>query len=134
MAGHEPIVQPAPVVGIAEKWLLDRHSEAYRAAIAEERTQLGWVNQPPILLENGNWYFGPAGEWKPIIEPDNANAADTTNTDQLRAGEALGLNLSGAGVTVGTWEAGGGVLATHQEFGGRVTPRWHTIRRLPRWS
>jgi hypothetical protein len=49
----------------------------------------------------------------------NVNAADTTNTDQLQPGGALGLNLTGAGLTVGVWD-GGAVRATHQEFTGRV--------------
>jgi len=52
----------------------------------------------------------------------NANAADTTNADQLWSGGGLGLNLTGAGVTVGIWD-GGAVRSTHQEFanGSRVT-------------
>jgi hypothetical protein len=49
----------------------------------------------------------------------NVNAADTTNADQLQAGGVLALGLTGAGLTVGVWD-GGPVLATHQEFGGRV--------------
>lgn len=48
----------------------------------------------------------------------NVNAADTTNADQLRTGGGLGLNLTGAGVTVGIWDSG--VRATHQELAGRV--------------
>ena len=55
----------------------------------------------------------------------NVNAADTTNADQLHSGGGLGLNLTGAGVTIGIWD-GGAVHATHQEFqveggGSRVT-------------
>jgi len=50
----------------------------------------------------------------------NANAADTTNADQLRSGGGLGLTLTGAGVTVGIWD-GGSVRSTHQEFTGNVT-------------
>ncbi|MHB8900081.1 MAG: S8 family serine peptidase, partial [Thermoguttaceae bacterium] len=54
------------------------------------------------------------------IEPLNADAADTTNTDYLQPGGGLGLDLDGSSYTVGVWDAGA-VLSTHQEFGGRVT-------------
>lgn len=56
--------------------------------------------------------------------PTNADAADTTNTDQLAAGGGLGFSLDGAGYTAGVWEAGGDTAyprTTHQDFGGRVT-------------
>jgi hypothetical protein len=49
----------------------------------------------------------------------NVNAADTTNADQLQPGGALGLNLTGAGLSVGVWDEAA-VRATHQEFVGRV--------------
>lgn len=56
----------------------------------------------------------------------NEEAADSTNADQLWAGGGLGLSLTGAGVTVGVWEASesGGrfrVRDTHETFTGRVT-------------
>ena len=35
-------------------------------------------------------------------------------------GGNLGLNLDGLGIIIGEWD-GGAVLASHQEFGGRVT-------------
>lgn len=63
---------------------------------------------------------GPSPSELNIKIPLNRNAADTTNADQLWAGGGLGLNLTGAGVTVGVWD-GGAILSTHQEFGGRVT-------------
>jgi len=53
--------------------------------------------------------------------PLNVNAADTTNTDQIKVGGLSGLDLEGSGYTVGVWD-GGLVRASHQEFGGRVTP------------
>ena len=55
-----------------------------------------------------------------IRESFNADAADTTNADQLWPGGGLGLNLDGAGLTVGVWDEGA-VRASHQEFEGRVT-------------
>lgn len=56
----------------------------------------------------------------------NEDAADTVSTDELWPGRATGLELTGAGTTVGIWD-GGDVLLTHQEFdsgaGTRVTDR-----------
>jgi len=50
----------------------------------------------------------------------NVNAADTTNAQDLWTGGIGGYNLTGAGVTVGVWEAVDGsafaVRDTHQEF------------------
>lgn len=39
---------------------------------------------------------------------ENIDAADSTNADQLAVGGSSGLNLTGAGLTVGVWEAGSG--------------------------
>jgi len=51
----------------------------------------------------------------------NVDAAATTRTEKLYPGGGLGLNLTGSGYSaLGEWD-GGGVLTTHQEFGGRVT-------------
>jgi len=50
----------------------------------------------------------------------NADAADTVSTDECLPGGSSGLNLTGSGVTLGVWDAGG-VRTTHQEFGGRAT-------------
>jgi len=47
----------------------------------------------------------------------NANAAISTGSDQLRSSP---YGATGAGWTLGVWD-GGSVLASHQEFGGRVT-------------
>lgn len=78
----------------------------------------------PLQIDEGLWFLGtgPNPEELQLRLPTNANAADTTNTDQLWPNGALGLNLSGSGLTVGVWEAGDGyVRDTHQEFTGRVT-------------
>jgi len=50
----------------------------------------------------------------------NVNAADTTNADQLWSGGLLGLDLDGAGLTAGVWDAGR-ARDTHNELSGRVT-------------
>ncbi len=95
-------------------------SREYLEAGMRLRRELGWVVNEPVLLPNGNWYAGPSGQMGEVNELFNLNAADTVNADQVWAGGGLGLNLTGAGVTVGVWD-GGPVLATHNELAGRVT-------------
>ena len=46
---------------------------------------------------------------------NNIDAANTISTDEVWAGGAAGLDLSGDGMVVGEWD-GGGVLTSHQEF------------------
>jgi len=87
---------------------------------------LGLVDEP-VKVAEGIWDLGPGippDQRRP--RPTNVSAADTTNTDQIRPGGSMELDLDGSGVTVGIWEADDGdgdwrVRATHQEFGGRVT-------------
>ena len=53
----------------------------------------------------------------------NLLAAETVSTDEVWPGGSGGHNLTGSGTPLGRlgiWD-GGGVLTTHQEFGGRVT-------------
>ncbi len=53
---------------------------------------------------------------KPIYKAtDNLEAARATKTDRLWSGGNLGLNLDGAGMTVGVWD-GGPAQDTHPEF------------------
>ncbi len=51
----------------------------------------------------------------------NVNAGKSSETQKLWPGGDLGLDLTGSGLprSIGIWD-GGAVLATHQEFGGRV--------------
>ncbi len=54
---------------------------------------------------------------------NNLNAARTVNTDDVWPGGSGGFSLSGSTTVLGElgiWD-GGGVLTSHQEFGGRVT-------------
>jgi hypothetical protein len=54
---------------------------------------------------------------------NNINAAATVKTDRVWPGGGGGYSLTGSGTALGDlgiWD-GGGVLLTHQEFGGRVT-------------
>jgi len=63
--------------------------------------------------------IGPDGS--PIYDlPDNTVSQQTSAADSVKANGGLGLSLSGAGITIGLWEAGGLPRATHQEFGGRA--------------
>jgi hypothetical protein len=65
----------------------------------------------------------------------NINAARTVSTDNVWPGGGSGHNLTGTATTanqLGIWD-GGGVLLTHQEFGGRVvkgdgwsSTHWHS--------
>ncbi|MCB9305865.1 MAG: S8 family serine peptidase [Lewinellaceae bacterium] len=54
------------------------------------------------------------------IGPDNAISQTSLSVDAVKTGGELGLSLTGAGQTLGIWEAGGTVRTSHQEFGGRV--------------
>ena len=72
------------------------------------RTRDGTTYELMAITEDGPIYYITM----------NANAAISTATDKIR--DFSPYNLSGAGVTAGVWDAGA-VLATHQEFGGRVT-------------
>lgn len=50
----------------------------------------------------------------------NDRSAATIGTNYLQVGGELGLNLTGAGITLRLWESGGLPRATHIEFDGRV--------------
>lgn len=87
--------------------------------VLEQRSLLSVAPLVPAQM-----YFlasGPHPEQLRLDAPTNVDAADTTNTENLKLGGGLGLNLTGAGYTVGVWEAGGRIRETHQEFGTRVT-------------
>ena len=89
-------------------------------------TQKGWKTEGD--LGNGKIFrlngVDETGHPLYIATESNANAAGTTRTNQLYAGGSLGLSLNGSSDAVknrlGIWD-GGAVLATHQEFGTRVT-------------
>jgi hypothetical protein len=82
----------------------------------------------PIDVGNGAFFLGEGihPNELDIYKPDNIRAADTTNADQLWNDGGLGLNLDGAGLTVGIWEATEQstnswiIRNTHQELNGRV--------------
>ena len=49
----------------------------------------------------------------------NVNAAATVSTNKVNPGGGYGYSLDGSGMTIHEWD-GGGVLTSHQEYGGRV--------------
>lgn len=84
--------------------------------------QKGWVIRKETL-------DGGAIELQRIVNgiplyyaTENRTAADSVSTDECWPGGTTGLNLNGAGVTLGVWD-GGRVRTTHQEFGGRAVQR-----------
>lgn len=87
------------------------------------REDLGLVDKP-IKVSEGVWFLGKGIDPNQVrlVKPNNIRAADTTNTDQLWPGGALGLALDGNGLTVGVWEAGDdwNIRDTHLELTGRV--------------
>jgi len=72
------------------------------------------LEAPGALIPAGAAY-GPAPGLAPIRQSNNRDAADTVNAEHLHPGGSLGLELTGAGYTVGIWD-GGWVRTTHQEF------------------
>lgn len=88
---------------------------------------LGLIDEP-VQVGPRAWFLGqgfPRAQRPPYRFDQNASAADTTNTDDIRPGGSLGLDLDGSGVTVGVFEAkdadGWKARTTHREFGGRLT-------------
>ena len=80
--------------------------------------ELGLVGQA-IDVGNGITYLGSGFPREMLLNEEIDNAADTINADQLYLGGGAGVNLTGAGLTVGHWDSGLPRLS-HQEFGGRV--------------
>lgn len=80
------------------------------------------------------WSFydeGPNGQITVLVGMDenenpiyhqttNTNAALATRTNRVHVGGGAGLSLSGAGYTIGIWEAGGVPRDTHEQIDGRT--------------
>ncbi len=93
-----------------------------KAAAEQMALQKGW----PVRKEYPNGRIIEIMELGPNGMPeynttDNLNAANTVGTNELWTGGSTGLNLTGAGFTIGEWD-GGGVRTTHQEFRVGVGP------------
>jgi hypothetical protein len=105
--------------------ITSQYNTNYQKAL-KVANQKGWKTEGD--LGNGKIFrlngIDETGHPLYIATESNANAGATTRTNQLYAGGSLGLSLSGSSDAVknrlGIWD-GGAVLATHQEFGTRVT-------------
>lgn len=94
--------------------------EVQKAEAVEWAVQNGW----PVTMEIDGFlveiqYIAENGRPQ-YYKTDNVNAAATISSNKVYPGGGAGLSLTGTGITVREWD-GGNVLATHQEFGGRVT-------------
>jgi hypothetical protein len=64
--------------------------------------------------------IGKSGKVR-LMATDNVDAADTIYADELwPMGSSELPDVTGSGVTVGVWEAGGGIFSNHVEFGSRI--------------
>jgi hypothetical protein len=108
------------------KELTEKYTENYNKALALARKN-GWVIYEKSKNGRVLVLAGVTETNQPIyhISDNNTIAASTTRTDALYTGGSLGLNLNGGSTKMNGrlayWEAAGGPLKTHQEFGSRIT-------------
>ena len=78
-----------------------------------------WMGSTFTTEVNNNGLFFTNGPTKEELQRfykgSNTNAADTTNTDDIKTGGSLNLALTGTGLTVGVYDIGF-VLKSHDEF------------------
>ncbi len=101
---------------------LAARQEAQRTPLYERLRRATEGPQGRLNAEPGLRLVGVDARGRPVFfETHNLNAAKTVQVDRLWPGGASGLELTGANLPgeLGLWD-GGGVLTTHQEFGGRV--------------
>jgi len=98
-----------------QKWDEGRNAEYYSLLESTAPAQAALNENPDIEL----MYISASG--RPVYYTiNNLNAARTISTDDVWPGGSAGYSLTGSGTDfLGVWDAGG-VLLTHQEFGGRV--------------
>ncbi len=101
-----------------------QRQEAQKAEAIEKALKMGWIIQSDT--EEGFMELMRLDRhgMPEYYITQNLNAARTSETDHLWPGGITGLDLTGSGMLIGEWDAGG-VLTTHQEFnngsGTRVT-------------
>lgn len=106
------------------KEMEERFSKAYNdnyARALELAAQRGWETE--IIGDDGRQTIltGVTEDNQPIyITSFNEGAATTARTSSLYPNGALGLNLTGANMTIGMWEIGS-TVPTHELFEGRIT-------------
>src|SRR5690554_4683129 len=83
------------------------------------------LNVKKIIINKQNEIGYLAGfdkEGNPVYDfEDNIDLAFTSRIDRIWTGGSSGLDLTGEGIEIGHWEAGGLALTTHQELEGRIT-------------
>ncbi|MCH7528489.1 MAG: hypothetical protein IH972_02940, partial [Candidatus Marinimicrobia bacterium] len=116
-AGGQPTYPPNTTLALAARLLEQRSRQQLelRALVSPEEMGLRLLSSGRVAQLQRL-----AGRRPVYYITDNLNAARTVATQRLWSGGGLGLALTGGGVTVAVWD-GGGALASHQEFGGRVT-------------
>ena len=102
--------------------LASEYEQSYQIA---KQAAIRWAmqNNIPIRGQSGDAYFEIQFVEDGIPQyytTHNADAAISISTDKVYPSGGIGLSLTGAGITLREWDAGG-VLDTHQEFGNRVT-------------
>jgi subtilisin family serine protease len=108
----------AKLIELADKW--NKRFEATNALIKQKSLLTNLVITKEV---EGNLIqlkgFTETG--MPLYyQTNNIIAAQSISTDKVYPGGSLGLGLTGSSMTIGEWD-GGGVLETHQEYGGRAT-------------
>lgn len=106
----------------AERDQLNSYAEQLKQQQLEQRQsveQYARQNNIPLVLkdESGVHYLSQIVNGKPIyMGDDNLISAEIVSADRVKNGGDLGLTLTGAGQTIGLWEAGNVPRVTHQEF------------------
>lgn len=95
----------------------ERQDAGYRAILDSRSPAMrALLEQPGVLFTHLDSRGHPV-----FLSVENERAARTISTFNLWPGGTSGLDLDGGGIDfLGVWDSGS-VLATHQEFGGRVT-------------
>ena len=99
-------------------------SESFNNSFQEAMTKAGNNIKYLIISSKGKvgYLSGFDKSGKPVYDfDDNLNAARTSRTSNIWMGGSSGLNLDGAGIIIGHWEASGMPRRTHQELIEKVT-------------
>lgn len=121
------VMAPAAVAQDLGASKRDAIRQDLRAMLAErEVTLTDWARRTRLPLRVAQEGTGTvevqrlSSTGRPIYRrTHNIVAAAVTRTDDLYTGTALGIGVTGEGMTLGIWDSGH-VRASHQEFGSRV--------------
>jgi hypothetical protein len=104
---------------LASKFAVRARADQQRARELATRIGIPYRQKLPTGTVIEIQRLSPTG--RPVFYiTENADAADTVSADEVWPGGSSGLNLDGAGMTVGEWDEAA-VQATHADFTGRVT-------------